>query len=34
MAGGSFPLYGIMFIINIIIQLFTGGLTDIFGTGG
>ncbi len=32
MAGGFFPLYGIMFIINLIMQLFTGGLGDLFGT--
>ena len=32
MGGAFLPLYGIMFIINLIIQLFTGGLTDIFGT--
>lgn len=32
MAGGFFPFYAIMFVINLIIQLFSGGLTDLFGT--
>lgn len=29
---GSFGLFGILFIINLIIQLFTGGLNDLFPT--
>ena len=27
---GSFALFGIFFIINLVIQLFTGGLADLF----
>ncbi len=27
---GNFALYGIFFIINLIIQLLTGGLNDLF----
>ncbi len=31
--GGSFiGLYGLFFVINLIIQLFTGGLSELFGT--
>lgn len=30
-AGGLLPIYAIMFVINLIIQLFSGGLGDIFG---
>ncbi len=30
-AGGFLPIYAIMFVINLIIQLFSGGLGDIFG---
>lgn len=29
---GGFGLFGIFFIINLIIQLFTGGLNDLFPT--
>jgi hypothetical protein len=34
MFGGSsfFGLYGIFFVINLIIQFFSGGLNDLFGT--
>lgn len=32
--GNSIWLYAIFFVINFIIQLFSGGLTDLFGTTG
>lgn len=30
--GSSFLIYAILFVVNFLFQLFTGGLTDLFGT--
>ncbi len=32
--GNTFWLYGIFFVINLLIQLFTGGLNELFGATG
>ncbi|MFQ5430494.1 MAG: hypothetical protein ACE5E1_09315 [Phycisphaerae bacterium] len=31
LGGGFFPLFGIFFIINLVIKLFSGDLASIFG---